>query len=206
MAGPTGLEPATSGVTDKSSRVSRHETIYPVWDNSLNQRRLRAENRKLATHLATRNLATRGDDSAAWNKREIRGTFFYCDCELSADVRACAARGCMLSIAEKVAHVRSVEDTNKCARLTFQRDGEAQNGEEVRQLDTALHLADVRVRHADEIGECLLRHPAFLAQHSQTFAEEFSGCCRTCRRCFHGLTNCVRELILKYQKSGVRFI
>src|SRR6185369_12174548 len=42
LAGPTGLEPATSGVTGRRSRVNRDETLYRQWDNSLIPRNLAA--------------------------------------------------------------------------------------------------------------------------------------------------------------------
>ena len=38
LAGPTGLEPATSGVTGQWSRVFRESSIYTEWDNSLKPR------------------------------------------------------------------------------------------------------------------------------------------------------------------------
>ena len=35
LAGPTGLEPATSGVTGRRSRVRRDHSLYMLWNNTL---------------------------------------------------------------------------------------------------------------------------------------------------------------------------
>jgi hypothetical protein len=79
LAGRTGLEPATSGVTGRRSRVKREELVYRTWIKLWNPRDLRSKIAKLASHLASRKFASFGARAScvehcglAWNTRGER--------------------------------------------------------------------------------------------------------------------------------------
>ena len=59
LAGPTGLEPATSGVTGRGSRVSREKSFYIMWIKSFECSYLRACLRDLVRNLVRFQSRTR---------------------------------------------------------------------------------------------------------------------------------------------------
>jgi hypothetical protein len=159
LAGPTGLEPATSGVTGPWSRVFREEAIYIAWDKSLKPRYLALRNRNLASHLASLVRLARCNDSCAWNTASdpwnIRG--------------ATSKRGLFR---QERSQVLFVEHADEIRYLAIESDRQADDRSEAWHSPSALHVADVRVRHSSQIGERSERKFLLLSALAQAVAED----------------------------------
>lgn len=78
-----------------------------------------------------------------------------------------------LPLRNQLPEIAAAESIDQIRNAALQRDRETNDGRETRHLQTALHVADVGVRHAGQFGERSDAHAALLTQLPQARAEHF---------------------------------
>src|SRR5258706_15065994 len=80
--------------------------------------------------------------------------------------------------------VRLVEDANQVRYFALERNCQAKDGQKVRELDSQLHRAHVRLRDSDAFGERLLAKASFQSHFPDARPEQLPRC-----RCVSGMSH-----------------
>ncbi len=164
LAGPTGLEPATSGVTGRGSNHLDSDSSSAAASRRLITGQLASKRADLVRELVRFTSLTSSRRSGVEHS-------VISSLSLAAygDQHAATPKSLF---GQHRAQVRLVEDGHECRYLAVECDGEAYERREARHLQSAFQVAEVRERHSCRIAERPKRKLALLSQFAQSLAEQ----------------------------------